>query len=444
MTRLRLLSTLLETLIAVALLHVPMAVAAPLLTLEEALRTARQKQPQLRQARASVEAARARVDQARSSLLPQVNGTGSYERTTANFAPRPGVVPQAITSAASASVYSTRTFNYFALGLTGSWLAWDSLQTWQRWRAAGASAEAQQRTSEMTEVQVLQTVRSAYFSARAQRALVKVARDQLTNQDHHLTQIEAFVKVGTRPEIDLAQVRSDRANAVVSLINAENNYAVGRAQLNQAMGVAGSTEYEVADEVLPPIAGEDLSADSLVAEAQRARPDLQSLERQIAADELTVRAARAGYWPRISLSTSVTDEGTEIDHLAWNWNATATLTWPIFQGGLTRGQVREAEANLSSLVAQRDTLLLQVRVDVKQALLGVRAARAGLSAASEALTNAAERMRLAEGRYQAGVGNIIELSDAQVALTNAAAQRVQSEYNLATARAALLRALGRR
>ncbi len=93
MTRLRLLSTLLETLIAVALLHVPMAVAAPLLTLEEALRTARQKQPQLRQARASVEAARARVDQARSSLLPQVNGTGSYERTTANFAPRPGVVP---------------------------------------------------------------------------------------------------------------------------------------------------------------------------------------------------------------------------------------------------------------------------------------------------------------------------------------------------------------
>ena len=56
---------------------------------------------------------------------------------------------------------------------------------------------------------------------------------------------------------------------------------------------------------------------------------------------------------------------------------------------------------------------------------------------------AREQLRLAEGRYRAGAGSIIELGDAQVTLSNAAAQRVQAEYNLAAARAALLRALGR-
>jgi outer membrane protein len=65
-----------------------------------------------------------------------------------------------------------------------------------------------------------------------------------------------------------------------------------------------------------------------------------------------------------------------------------------------------------------------------------------LAAARDALTNAREQLRLAEGRYQVGVGSIIELSDAQVAATAAAAQQVQADYNVSAARAQLLRALG--
>ena len=85
----------------------------------------------------------------------------------------------------------------------------------------------------------------------------------------------------------------------------------------------------------------------------------------------------------------------------------------------------------------------QIRLEAEQARLAVRAAKSALAAADEALTNAKERLRLAEGRYQTGVGNIIELGDAQVALTTAAAQRVQAEFDLATARAQLLHVVGR-
>jgi outer membrane protein len=80
---------------------------------------------------------------------------------------------------------------------------------------------------------------------------------------------------------------------------------------------------------------------------------------------------------------------------------------------------------------------------VEQARLAVRASKAGLAAATDALANARERLRLAEGRYQTGVGSIIELGDAQLAATNAGGQRVRAEYDLATARAQLLEALGR-
>jgi outer membrane protein len=84
-----------------------------------------------------------------------------------------------------------------------------------------------------------------------------------------------------------------------------------------------------------------------------------------------------------------------------------------------------------------------VRFEVENALLAVRRAKSEIDAAQEALVNAQEQLRLAEGRYQTGVGNIIELGDAQVPVTRAAAQKVQADFDLATARAQLLHALGR-
>ena len=66
----------------------------------------------------------------------------------------------------------------------------------------------------------------------------------------HLGQIDGFVTEGTRPQIDLAQARADRATARVQLIAAENAYSLARAALNRAMGVTGSIDYDVADQTV--------------------------------------------------------------------------------------------------------------------------------------------------------------------------------------------------
>lgn len=106
-------------------------------------------------------------------------------------------------------------------------------------------------------------------------------------------------------------------------------------------------------------------------------------------------------------------------------------------------QVSESHANILNLKAQLDAERNQIRLEVDQARLSVRATKAASSAADDAIVNAREQLRLAEGRYQTGVGNAIELSDSQLALSNALAQKIQAEYNLATARAQLIKALGR-
>ncbi|HEX7598596.1 MAG TPA: TolC family protein, partial [Polyangia bacterium] len=141
---------------------------------------------------------------------------------------------------------------------------------------------------------------------------------------------------------------------------------------------------------------------------------------------------------------NVTAQSQKLDTLVPNWWVGALLTWPLFQGGATSGQVREAQATLRSLQAQEDTFRLSVRIDVEQSSLAVQSARATLEAAALATKNARKQLQLAESRYAVGMGSVIELGDEQVTDTQAAAQEVNARYTLASARAALLGALGRR
>lgn len=412
--------------------------AARVITLDEAVQSARERQPQLRQARANTAAAGARVREALASLLPQVSATAGYQRTTANAITRPGVAPVAGRGGSQLDTY-----NSFSDNISASQLIYDFGSQPSRWRAAQAQADAQLAAERAAALQVAFTVRAAFFDARANRALVQVARETLDNQLKHLAQTEGFVQAGTRAEIDLVQARTDTANARVAMINAENTYQTSKVTLNAAMGVEGPTDYEVADSQPDPVPGEDTPLEALLEEAIKARPEVRSLEDQVRAQQLTVRSLQGQYGPSIFATFGFQQGGTSLDRLGWNAAAGLSLTWNLLQGGLTRAQVNEAQANVLAAVAQLDLQRQQIRAEVDAARLAVRAAKETLSATGEAQVNARVRLRLAEERYQVGVGSAIELGDAQVALTQAAAQAVQADDRLATARAQLLRALGR-
>jgi outer membrane protein len=413
----------------------PPARGARVLSLDEAVQAALQHQPQLLSARAGTLAAWARADEARAPLLPQITGTAGYQRTT-----RPGGLPVGVDGM---PVKSDSGYNYFSFGVTASQYIWDFGQTTNRWAAAKANANAQGTSERTTRAQVILSVRTAYFAARAQRDLVEVAREALANQERHLRQIDGMVRAGTRPEIDLAQVKTDRANAEAQLITAENGLLTAKAQLMQAMGIDGNADFDVSSDALGAIDGEDSPSDALYNEALKSRPELAVADEQLRAQKLSVSAAKGGYGPTIGASASLSEIGADITNMSFNWNMGVSLSWSLFSGLLTLSQVNEAKANLTAAEAQRETLRQQVRFDVEQSRLAMRAAKSSLHATGEAQVNARERLRLAEGRYSAGVGNIIELGDAQLALTNASAQKTQADFNLALARAQLLRALGR-
>ena len=414
-------------------------------------------QPTLRQSHAQTEAADARVEETRAPGLPQLTGVASYQRLrSASFGGRAttgtttsvGGASTGGTSVGSTSISASNSsgVDIFQFGLSFSQIIVDFGQVYNKTRAAKRAASSFEATEKVVARTAIQNVRRFYFAARAQKALVRVATETVTNLQRHLDQIQGFVRVGTRPEIDLAQAKTDLANGRLSLITAENAYSIGKAQLALAVGdtTLQGRSFDITDDELAPIDGEDAPVPQLTQKAIQSRPELLAYERTIDSYDLVARANKGAYAPTISATGSASESGISLGSLGPAWNVGVSLAWPIFQGGITRGTIREAQANASAARAQLDAEKLQIGLEVEQAEIALVAAKASRAVADDVLFNANERLRLAEGRYAAGVGSVIELGDAQLALTNAAAQIIQTQFQLSSARADLLAALGKR
>jgi outer membrane protein len=431
-----------------AALLVALGAQVPVLTLTEAERRAEARSPVLAAGQNNAAAADARVDQSRAGLLPQVLLSTGYKYGTGNTPFRIGRQP--LPPAPNVVAPSPTTlYDYLSATLTASQLLYDFGQTSEAWRSSRLTAASVALDAKTIRLAVLLDVRLAFFTALARRELVRVAREDLDNQSHHLAQVTEMIQVKVRPPIDLVQARANVGASELRLIGAENDYVLARADLDRAMGGAAG-DYEVAAEDYPPVLGEADDAATLYAQAAAARPDIASADLQIGAGELGVAAVQGTYFPALHLVLTASDAGPLYDpypltsyNLRWNCSLGVVLTWPLFEGLRTVGRMREAQALVGVARANRDLVDITARLEMERAQRTVGAARTAVTVAAMTLDNARERLRLAEERYKAGAGAALEVSDAQLAFTTASAGEVATRYQLAAARAQLIHALGR-
>jgi outer membrane protein len=409
----------------------PAHAAPPTLTLEQAIATAISHQPQLARARAELAGARAGARQAAGALGPQLSLATSYALGPARQNVNQVGVP-------------VTNLGTYAAGVNADQVLWDFGQIGRRAEASASQAEAQAHAARGTELDVVLQVRTAYFAAQASEALLGVARDAVVNQERQEARTRSLVEVGTRAPIELAQATRQLARARLELINAESALQLARAQLVLAMGRPAEAGFVLAAASMPPVVGEGSPLADLVTEALRRRPDVAALEARVRAQTFTAEAADRANWPGLRASAGAGTNGSPISAPNNFWNMGVGLSWPLFTSGQREAQADAARASLEALQADAEGLRQQVRLAVEQAHLRVATARAAARAADAATQAAWRQLQLAEGRYAAGVGAFWELADAQLAHASARAQGIQERFNLATARAQLVRALGRR
>ncbi|MFI4941496.1 MAG: TolC family protein, partial [Burkholderiales bacterium] len=180
---------------------------------------------------------------------------------------------------------------------------------------------------------------------------------------------------------------------------------------------------------------------ALIEEARRRRPDLLASVAQVKAAEASTDAARAAGRPTISLTASA-DQGNSTGINSHSSLVGINLSVPIFSGYATTYRVRAAEAQVDVKNGQLEQLRLQVALDVWTAYQNLTTATQSLRSSADLLNSAEQSERVALGRYKAGVGNILDVLNAQSALAGARQQRIQSTFGWNINRAALAQAMG--
>ena len=406
------------------------------LSASEAARIALRHQPNVTIAQSDITAAQGRTQQARSGLMPRLGVGAGYTRTQTISSQSSGSTGGTTGTGGGSSVTVS---GYQASGNL-SQLLFDFNHTRDQVRQSAELETA--ATANLTRVQsdlVLQ-VKQAFYTYTQDLRLVTVNENNVRNQQSHLALADARQKSGLGLPIDVVRAQTAVADAILNLNIARNNASVSRVILAQTMGIDPRTPINANETGEPVVAGDDVNA--LVTSGMRQRPEVLQAQATLRSAQFGVSAAKTTNAPSVSANLGIASRGSDFPPRNDSLSLGATIQWNPFDGGLTAGRVKEARANVEVAQAQLTNAQLGVTSDVSQAYLNLRTAEQRVQTSDIEIANATEGVRLAEGRYSAGVGTFIDVIDAQTALLTADTNRVNAQSAVNQARAALNRAIG--
>jgi outer membrane protein len=394
------------------------------LSLTDCYRLAEQNQPDLATAEAEVHVAEAHLKERRSPYFPHLSFGATHNQQTYNYVPTPGVSPTTANSQFNGERWSNSPYYY--TGLNFSQNIYDfGLTRGSVERGKAELAQAQENRDRVRQ-ETLLNVRNGYFSVLAAQQLVQVRQSTVQDQSKHLDQINAFFQVGRVPKIDVTRQEVQLANAQLDLVQAQSDLTVTQAALATAMGLPVKNTFTLVD-ILSAAQALD-AVDGYLTEARTLRPDLRALRQAINAAEGDIVAARSNFKPRLNFSSFADFQNLKFP-LIWNVGFGESLLQPLLSGGYNRAYLNETEQAKSAAESTLRSAVLQVDREVYTDYANTTVAQQQIELATKADQEARENLAFAEGRYSAGVGNIIELTDAELLAATAGAQVVTARYS---------------
>jgi len=395
---------ILALLFVAVLLH-PAVVGAQtprLMTLAELVTFGDQRNPTIVAARQAVTAAEAAVVLAKSGRGPTFTASG--------------------TTGTAGGGTSTSTAGFSAsVGIGASYVLYDSGQIAYAVKQAEANLQSARFALEAARQDVSLTVATGYISVLTAQRNVTV-RDQLVAQNQELLRLaEGQFRAGAVARADVVSAQANLAAAEGDLISARNAVDQTKASLNAAIGQAAALPMAVAPAPTVPII--TLTLASLVTFVDE-RPEVRKAMADIVAAAAAVQLAQAGGGLRLTLNGAVTRAEAPTEQTTYSISTTASI--PVSDAGRTAASVAQANANLEAAKARIETARLNAQQQSVQAFFNVQNAQARIVSTRAALEFALESLRLAQGRYAAGAGTLIEVTTAQTTL-------LQAQVNLASA-----------
>ena len=292
----------------------------------------------------------------------------------------------------------------------------------------------------------MQTVRLQstiyYFNVLQYRNLIEVYEEEVLTLQEHLRNVNAQFHVGTVAKVDVLESQVELANAMQNLVNIQNTYDVSVATLNNYIGLPADTIVRPQDTLT--YRKYDLNLIDCTSYALENRADVAMADYTVKQAESAKRSAKSGWYPSVNagISKEIDTENMFGHKTNDQWSIGVSASWNIFDGGITRAQVNQADADLiraQELAAQTRE---QVQLDVQSAFLDLHAAERNIGTTQAAVILGEENYKISQVRYAAGVGTNLDVMDASRKLTEARSNYFTALYNYNTAKASLDRYMG--
>lgn len=428
------------------------------MSLEQALRYARAHQPQIRSALAELQARYAEAKIPRAEWMPRVGAVlelvgGSNNDSTAVF------INVREVDLARVGASGGRTTQTARWSPTPSTLAAISLnqEVYDFGRIAASSAVADANAAvasadaEAAQLDVQLAVEEAYHAVLAARDVLGATEEAYKRAVTHRDYAQAGTRSGLRPPIDLTRAQADVAKLEVRRIRAQSGLRVSRAALAASVG---SGALEIDADATPDDATRSPSLEEAMRLAGRRNPEIAAASARLDAQRGKTRLITHELMPNLFLSAGASGRAGGLAPASgelpygsgWlpdvgNWNAGLVLSWNVFDGGVLARRAA-SKAREEAALANLDLAKVSVALGAERGFLELNAALDALPGLSQSVEAAHANLAQADARFKAGLGNVIELADAENLLTTAQLELAVGQFSVARARAALGRVMG--
>lgn len=407
------------------------------LNLQEAIILAKQNNESYLIAQQEVKKAKSQITAARSGALPSLRLTGLYQRNWR----LPVFVIEGQT---------------IRLGSDNSYTAILSIQ--QPLYASGKVGAAlkiaeyyqdlvQQRLAEAEASLELQ-VKQAFYDAVLASDLVKVSTEALNQAESNHNVVQKLFQQGMVAEFELLRAQVQVANVKPQLLKARNASELALQNLKTIIGYPLEQQVELIFDFPEEALERTIDYDTALFLAWQRRPELHQLAQQTIIQQKLITIAKGGYKPSVYFSTSYqwqaqTDRFTP-DNRDWinSLSSSLTLQIPIFDGFKTSADIQQAQVDYKQTQLRKKQVNEQIALEIKQAVSNWKEARERIEAQRWAVKLAREGLKIAEVRYQNGIGTQLEVIDSQLALITAQTNQVQAYHDFLIAEAQLKKAVG--
>ncbi len=418
---------------------------APTFTIDKAVITALQQNPDIRRALEEIRRTKGVVIEIRAQALPHIGPSGTFTWTDPNLsagssfttfgqvAPTP--TPSGTPVMGMGGIKNLRSDISYNVKVTGTQLIFNGT-TLPAIRGTFFQRDSAYFALRNAVDQIISTVKTQFYQVVVNRELITVQEESVRLLESQLKDQQNRFEAGTVPRFNVLQAQVQLSNQIPNLIAARNNYRISILQLAKTLGL----DFNPARGIAAPlrVVGQlayiprKISLLEAIELGKQNRPFLKQARANVLNQIEQVHVALGGWLPTINangggewLSSQFNSSWGDISK---GWLTTATGSWPIWDSGQVWGQVKQQRALLSESEITYDDDVRQVELEIQQAASNLLQNRELIQATEKNVEQADEAVRLAKARLDAGAGTQLDVLNAQVQLTTAESTRLQALF----------------